>query len=303
VDEDENPQADIWFALTRVPPLATSIGVNLTASPMSVPLGGNTVLTGTVTAANGTANDVFVHIPRVPGLAFQTVQAEGGTCDLINQQISCSLGTIAAGASKAIHAVATGIYAAATRTATAAVTSSSADTTPTNNSDPVAVTVTTRPTVTRIFSTGNTAIPIQDRRSVGIPLDVPVTGTAVQIAVGVRINHANDSDLSLDLEPPDFSFDRENPIQLSARNGGTGDNYGSGANSCAGTETVFLDTGPVFISRGTAPFAGTFRPQTHLAQRLGKPIQGRWVLVVSDWEANGIEGTLGCAEIAITYVP
>ena len=46
-------------------------------------------------------------------------------------------------------------------------------------------------------------------------------------------------------------------VTLSVNNGGAGDNYGTGANDCAGAATTFDDEAGTPITAGTAPFCGS----------------------------------------------
>ena len=295
-------QPDIRFARIGFPPVATNVGVVFFPSSASVGLGQNTVLTSTVTATGGPATDVSLSFDRLLGLNYQSAVADGGTCEINNQNVDCYLGTIAAGTSRNVFTVVTGVSAAATRAVKAAVATSSADATPANNTDTVNVTVTQRPPVTQTFSTGNIAITIPDDGFAKVPLAIAATGTSVEIAARVRLNHTFDSELTLWLERPGSGPRSSRLIALSRRNGGTGDNYGNGANNCSGGKTVFSDVATTWIAQNSAPFVGTFRPQEWLATLAGFPTQGTWLLWVDDKELNGQTGVIGCFELTITRV-
>lgn len=143
-------------------------------------------------------------------------------------------------------------------------------------------------------STGNIAVPIPDVTTVDVPINVAQTGRVGDINVRVRLNHTFDGDLVLSLVSPDGTV-----VPLANNRGGAGDNYGSGANDCSGTFTVFDAQATTAIGAGTAPFAGTFRPDGNLALMNGKQMNGVWRLRVADTAALDV-GTVGCAQLQIT---
>lgn len=110
----------------------------------------------------------------------------------------------------------------------------------------------------------------------------------------VRLNHTYDSDLNLFLVNPSGHI-----VELSTGNGGSADNYGSGANDCSGTPTTFNDSAATPITAGVAPFAGNFKPEGSLTDLTGDPSIGTWKLRVSD-TANLDTGTIGCFKLKIT---
>jgi len=132
------------------------------------------------------------------------------------------------------------------------------------------------PNLTTVYSTNAIALagaPVVDR-----------------LTVSVRLNHTYNGDLILALQHPDGT-----EVVLANRRGGSGDNFGSATNSCAGgaTFTRFDDAAASAISAGSAPFAGTYRPETPLAVFAGKPLNGLWRLRITD-AAAADTGTLGC---------
>jgi uncharacterized repeat protein (TIGR01451 family) len=144
------------------------------------------------------------------------------------------------------------------------------------------------------YSSGNLSTPLPDNTTVDIPITVADVGAVADINVRVRLNHAFDGDVEIRLVHPDGTS-----VLLSDNRGGTGTNYGSGANDCSGTHTVFDDSAPTAIGAGVAPFAASFRPEQPLAAFNGKPTAGVWKLRVSD-TANGDTGTMGCAQLEIS---
>jgi subtilisin-like proprotein convertase family protein len=143
-------------------------------------------------------------------------------------------------------------------------------------------------------STGNIATPIPDVATVEIPINVPQTGRVGDVNVKVRLNHTFDGDLVLSLVSPDGTV-----VPLANNRGGSGDNFGSGANDCSGTFTVFDQQAANTIASGVAPFAGTFRPDGNLGLFNGKQMNGTWKLRVADTGAADV-GTVGCAQVEIT---
>jgi subtilisin-like proprotein convertase family protein len=153
---------------------------------------------------------------------------------------------------------------------------------------------------TQLYSTGNIATAIPDVSSVEIPIVVNQSGAAGDVNVRVRLNHTFDADLIIELVAPDgttvlLSQNRDTAL-------GGGDNYGTGANDCSGTPTVFDDSAATAIGSGLPPFAGTFRPETPLSDLNGKSILGTWKLRVTDTEAQDT-GTVGCVTLEIARQP
>ncbi len=153
---------------------------------------------------------------------------------------------------------------------------------------------------TALYSTGNIATAIPDVSSVDIPINVAATGAAADVNVRVRLNHTFDHDLVLALIAPDGTTVTLAQSRDTATGGG--DNYGTGANDCSGTPTVFDDSAATAIGAGTPPFAGTFRPETPLSDLNGKTITGTWKLRVTDIEALDT-GTVGCVTLEIARQP
>jgi subtilisin-like proprotein convertase family protein len=146
---------------------------------------------------------------------------------------------------------------------------------------------------TTTYSSGNIAVPIPDVSTVDVPINIPDAGVVSDVNVRVRLNHTFDGDLVIALVHPDNTV-----VPLANNRGGSGLNYGTGTNDCAGTSTVFDDAGGTAISGGTAPFAGTFRPESPLSALNGKPTAGVWKLRVSDTAALDT-GTIGCVSLVV----
>lgn len=133
------------------------------------------------------------------------------------------------------------------------------------------------------FSGSGGAIP-DDGNSIRFPIIVSgLPGTIDTsfglISVYLNITHTYDSDLDIWLIAPDSSY-----IELSTGNGGAGDNYIS---------TSFIDTAPVFISNGVAPFFGAYKPESpmYIANN-GLNANAVWQLLIHDTYPFADAGTL-----------
>jgi subtilisin-like proprotein convertase family protein len=149
-------------------------------------------------------------------------------------------------------------------------------------------------TITASYSSGNIAAPIPDVNSVDVPINVTDVGAVADVNVRVRLNHTFDGDLVLTLIAPDGTS-----VALANNRGGGGQNFGTGANDCSGVPTVFDDSASIPIGAGTAPFAGSFRPESPLSALNGKSTSGVWVLRVADLFSLDV-GTVGCVQMEIT---
>jgi subtilisin-like proprotein convertase family protein len=131
--------------------------------------------------------------------------------------------------------------------------------------------------------------------NVGIPDTGAVDSTNVvsaftatpleKVVVSLYITHPFDSDLTnISLISPDGTS-----VLLSSANGGSGANYGSGLTPDS-NRTTFDDAAGTAITSGTAPFVGTFRPQSPLSAFSNNPTpNGNWHLHIAD----GFGGSLG----------
>jgi hypothetical protein len=162
-------------------------------------------------------------------------------------------------------------------------------------------------TVTKTFSSGTLTTPLVDNRLVAEAVRVPKKerGTIRDVDALVRLNHTRDSDVFVALIGPQAG----KFANLTTDNGGSGANFGTGANDCTGTPTTFDDAAATAITGlGTpaAPFAGSFRPQDPLSIFNGgfttpsRTTAGLWWFVVGDDDVNET-GTLGCVQVRITY--
>jgi len=111
--------------------------------------------------------------------------------------------------------------------------------------------------------TGGSGIPTFSFINVAGPNQV-----ITNVTVTLNLTHTSDSDLFITLTAPDGTS-----IVLAQREGGSGQNYQG---------TTFSDAAATPISQGTAPFTGTFRPETPLANFIDGNPNGTWTLSIDD---------------------
>lgn len=131
-------------------------------------------------------------------------------------------------------------------------------------------------------------LPIPDLSTIDSPLTVAgFPGAVAKATASLHLTHSFDDDLILSLIGPDSTT-----VTLSNRRGGADDNYGTSCDA----RTTFDDAAATSIASGTAPFAGTFRPEGALSAFNGKSgldVDGTWRLRISDSAALDV-GSLQC---------
>jgi subtilisin-like proprotein convertase family protein len=95
--------------------------------------------------------------------------------------------------------------------------------------------------------------------------------TDVNITIGA-LTHAKTGDIEFSVKSPQGT-----EVVLASRRGGTGDNF---------INTVFNDSASNPISSGTAPFTGSFRPESPLSVFNGQNSFGNWIFRVNDNTAS-----------------
>jgi subtilisin-like proprotein convertase family protein len=140
------------------------------------------------------------------------------------------------------------------------------------------------------FPSSDTPVAIPDNNPTGASSTITVTNgkTVLDVDVQLDITHTYTGDLSLYLDPPLGAS-----IQLANRRGGSGQNFSG---------TRFDDEAGSPISSGTAPFAGTFRPDQPLSSADGIDSAGDWTLRVVD-QAGADVGTIDSWHLILTYPP
>jgi hypothetical protein len=157
--------------------------------------------------------------------------------------------------------------------------------------------------------TGGTALAIPDgggqlTQLVRSPINVKglnPRGKIRSVKVGVRASIQAAKDLEFYLASP------RGVINLTSDNGGAGNNYGGGFESCAAQFTLFDSSGAATAINTPglqAPFAGTFAPEESLGLLSGlgnkKATNAAWSLLVEDDDAANPAGTLWCWKLVIS---
>ncbi len=123
-----------------------------------------------------------------------------------------------------------------------------------------------------------------------------LTSVLMNVTVSLSILQPDVGDLVLNLIGPDGTT-----TLLSLLNGGVGSNYGLDCNSDA-DRTTFDDSGTELIDFGSAPFVGTYQPDSPLAVFAGKSgaaVNGTWQLQVIDPFSDSI-GFIDCWSLILT---
>jgi subtilisin-like proprotein convertase family protein len=110
--------------------------------------------------------------------------------------------------------------------------------------------------------------PIIDYENTYDTITLTQSGIVMDVKVNLTIYHTYDGDISIYLKGPNAT-----EIPLSTNNGGSGDNY---------VNTTFDDAAPIPITQGTAPFTGSYIPETPLSTFDNIPVEGDWILRVYD---------------------
>lgn len=115
----------------------------------------------------------------------------------------------------------------------------------------------------------DTYVPIRDNQQSYDTLFISQFGTIVDFNFKMEsLFHTYDGDISFYIKSPGGT-----EVMLSNRYGSSGDNY---------INTLFDDSAATPISSGTAPFTGSFRPESPLNVFNGTDIHGAWILRVHD---------------------
>jgi subtilisin-like proprotein convertase family protein len=157
------------------------------------------------------------------------------------------------------------------------------------------VLTTPAPAATRTYTSHQLHEAIPDVGSVESAITVPDAGPVSFVAVGVRIVHPRDSDLSLSLVSPGGV-----EVALSTKEGGGGANFGDGPKGCSGGLTWFESAGGLDpISTGSAPFSDFYAPEQSLRRFEGREARGNWRLRMTD-DTPGAAGVLLCWQLELS---
>lgn len=113
----------------------------------------------------------------------------------------------------------------------------------------------------------------------------PGSGPITDVNVRLNISHNNDADLSAYLISPYGTR-----VMLFSDVGGSGDNFNN---------TTIDDEAAVAITSGTAPFSGTYRPESPLSALDGQDPAGTWWLEIHD-DRSPTTGTLNSWSLIIS---
>jgi subtilisin-like proprotein convertase family protein len=136
------------------------------------------------------------------------------------------------------------------------------------------------------YDSTDTPLAINDNTTIDSVISVADDKTVLDVIVGVNITHTYDGDLRLSLVTPTGTT-----ITLSNRRGSSGNDF---------TDTVFDDEATTPIASGSAPFSGSFIPDSPLADAEGISAGGNWTLRVEDL-AGGDQGSLDDWTLTLLY--
>jgi len=123
--------------------------------------------------------------------------------------------------------------------------------------------------------TNSTAVPIRDYRNTVSTIIVGQSFKVADLNVSVNLDHTYVGDLIITLKSPTNKV-----VTLYKRRGADGQNL---------VNTVFDDESTSLLRNSTAPFTGSFKPETVLSAFDNTMAKGTWTLTVSDraWYDNG----------------
>jgi subtilisin-like proprotein convertase family protein len=130
---------------------------------------------------------------------------------------------------------------------------------------------------------------------------IPNKGKVLDVNVGVQLTHPHTFNTQLYL----MHGSRFVMLESGIANGPSEANYGGGT-GCAGGITTFDDSAGQFLSQGTNPFAGTFRPSFSIdASFIGDTANGVWQLLAINNSSGGNAdpGTINCVVVTAQYTP
>jgi hypothetical protein len=153
------------------------------------------------------------------------------------------------------------------------------------------------------------AVPVKVPRFKGKPQNGTITAFH---SAGVRITHTDDGDLALFLVSPGGRAvalatyrDQSTNVDDEGRPAPSGDGYGSGAPSCAGSLVRFGDSFPTSIATPgntglDAPISGSFTAEQQLGTFVGGPARGLWTLIVQDIQFQDV-GQINALSLSFSY--
>ncbi len=155
-------------------------------------------------------------------------------------------------------------------------------------SDNATVSITVQPGEVTLTYSNTTAKTIRDWSTTTSTIAVPSAMTIADVNVQLSISHTRDQDLDVYLISPSGTR-----VQLFTDVGGNGDHFSG---------TILDDQAAASITSGSAPFAGTYRPEGSLAVINGQNAVGTWTLEITD-DKLFYSGTLNNWSITLTGSP
>jgi serine protease len=140
-------------------------------------------------------------------------------------------------------------------------------------------------TTTQTFSAGGLPLAIRDLNTTTAKLSINQDITISDVNVRFSISHTYDSDLVIKLVGPGGQSST-----LVNRRGGSANNFNA---------TTIDDEATISIANGSAPFSGTYRPETTLTTFDGRNARGTWSLTVQD-VARQDTGSLTAFSLIVT---
>ncbi|MCK9616754.1 MAG: M28 family peptidase [Lentimicrobiaceae bacterium] len=122
--------------------------------------------------------------------------------------------------------------------------------------------------VSNTFCSENIPVSLTDQEVTYDTIPVNVQGVVFDVNVEISIDHTYIGDLDIAVLSPEG-----NEVALSNGNGGNANAY---------IQTVFDDEASVAITNGYPPYTGSFTPEEPLTVFDGEPVNGNWLLKVSD---------------------
>jgi len=137
--------------------------------------------------------------------------------------------------------------------------------------------ISTPPEPTNEYCSNDVPREIEDEDTITSTLVITDSGTIADLNVKLDISHSYIKDLDVFLIGPDMTR-----VELFTDVGGSGDSF---------SDTILDDEASSPVTQGSAPFAGSYKPEGKLSDFDGKNITGTWTLEVTD-DAGGDTGTL-----------
>jgi len=140
---------------------------------------------------------------------------------------------------------------------------------------------------TTTYASGNVPVNITNNNTVTSTIEITDAFTIMDINIQLDIDHSRDADLDVYLVSASGTR-----IQLFTDVGGNGDGFNG---------TILDDDAATSITAGSAPFAGTYRPEGDLSLLEGESLSGTWTLEITD-DKNGAIGTLNSWSMIVEHV-